>query len=228
MNDPTDVSESVRKWIDGLRFDDRGLLPAVIQDDQSGVVLMVAWVNKEAIRETLTSGRTVFWSRTRARLWRKGETSGNYQTVREILYDCDADSLVIKVDPAGPACHTGHQSCFFRKLGGGEASESMPDETAPGGKDDILTSVFETVLERKKALPAGSYVASLMRGGQDRILKKIAEEAGEVMLASKNASRSEIVYETADLIFHCLVVLAFHDIRPEVVFAELRRRRKPE
>lgn len=241
MNANSGIPDDARGWLDGLRFDERGLLPAVVQDRKSGLVLMLAWVNKEAVAETLESGRTVFWSRSRACLWRKGETSGNYQTVQEILYDCDADSLVIRVDPAGPACHTGHRSCFYRSVRfrsrEGEAPRAAEpaeghgaDEAAGAGRagaGDVLGGVYDTVLKRKETLPPGSYVASLMKGGQDRILKKVAEEAGEVMLASKNGSREEIVYEMADLWFHSLVTLAFHDIPPSEVLNELERRRKP-
>ncbi len=272
--------KDTRRWIDELSFDERGLLPAIVQDERSGSVLMLAWVNKEALLDTLKSGKTVFWSRSRSRIWRKGETSGNYQTVKEILYDCDGDTLLIKVDPAGPACHTGHGSCFFRSWnrtgieeidderpsrrtedeagtdeGDGVRAENVRDETRTEGTlngpraesalsatcsegvqgeahakcaIDVVASVYEIVQGRKKTLPAGSYVASLMVGGQDRILKKIPEEAGEVVIASKNVNQDEIIYEMADLWFHCLVALAFHDIRPDEVFAELGKRRKPE
>lgn len=221
-----DLSKDVSRWIDSVQFDERGLVPAVVQDDRSGTVLTVAWVNKEAIRETIGTGRTVFWSRSRGELWRKGETSGNYQIVKDILYDCDNDSLVIKVDPAGPACHTGHSSCFYRSALKADAGGEIPGRDDRDASD-VLAAVYGTVQDRKKTLPSGSYVASLMIGGQDRILKKVAEEAGEVMLASKNGGHDELVREMADLWFHCLVTLGFHDIEPGEILAELGRRRKP-
>ena len=199
-----------------------------MQDRASGEVLTVAWVSREAIEETVKTGRTVFWSRSRGKLWRKGESSGNYQTVRKILFDCDMDSLVIEVDPAGPACHTGHRSCFYRALREGEVVPESPPDPVPEGDGNVLTRVYRVIQERSRLLPAGSYVASLVAGGQDRILKKVAEEAGEVLIASKNQDTGEVICEMADLWFHCLVALAFHGVPPEAVFAELERRRRPE
>lgn len=220
-------AEKWQGFLDSLRFDDRGLLPAVVQDDRTREVLMVAWVNREALEETILTGRTVFFSRSRSRLWRKGETSGNYQIVKAILYDCDMDTLLLKVDPCGPACHTGHRSCFYRTLGAEEeAGFSSPED--PGSWEGVLSEVYDVLVERKRLLPSGSYTASLFVGGQDRILKKVTEEAGEVLLGSKNQDSAEIIREMADLWFHCLLVLAWHDLRPELILEELRRRRGPE
>lgn len=206
-----------------LRFDEKGLIPAVVQDSRSQEVLMVAFMNKEALQKTLETGLTHFWSRSRNALWQKGETSGHSQQVEEILYDCDADTLLIKVTQKGTACHTGNRSCFYRtlyrqpKLEENQLS-SKPDHT------EIFQAITQVIMERRASGRADSYVHTLFQKGQDQILKKLGEESAEVVIASKNEKASEIIYEMADLWFHSLMALAWHAISPEEVFVELRRR----
>ena len=209
--------------IAALKFDEKGLLPAVLQDWRDGTVLMIAYMNREALEKTLETGVAHFWSRSRQGLWEKGATSGNRQRVREVFVDCDRDALVLAVTPDGPACHTGERSCFFSRLSDlVESCEGQPKTTeAHGG---VLDRVYETILDRKRCPTAGSYVASLFAAGQDKILKKVTEEAGEVILASKGRKREEIVHESADLLFHLLVALGYHEIPPTEVYQELARR----
>jgi len=205
-----------------LKFDSKGLIPAVVQDSASGRLLMVAWMNAETLRLTRETGFTHFYSRSRGQVWKKGETSGNTQTVKEIFYDCDADTLLIKVVPAGPACHTGEETCFFNRLDGGDAV-STPE---PDDSEAVLSRIYQIIQQRKRELPEGSYVASLFKKGESAILKKIGEESVEFVVGCKNADRKEIVYEAADLWFHSLVAMAQHDIAPEEILAELKRRFK--
>lgn len=186
---------------------------------------MVAYMDREALERTLATGEVHFHSRSRCRLWRKGETSGNVQRVREIYLDCDKDTLLILVDGDKPACHTGRRSCFFRRLRKGKWEIVRRDKDRKGaGLQETLEKVYAVILDRKKNPRPGSYVASLFSGGRDRILKKIAEEAGELMLGAKNGRKSEVIHETADLLFHTLVVLGERGIRPAEIAAELERR----
>ncbi|MFQ5559260.1 MAG: bifunctional phosphoribosyl-AMP cyclohydrolase/phosphoribosyl-ATP diphosphatase HisIE [Nitrospinota bacterium] len=204
--------------ISTLKFDEKGLIPAIVQDAKSGDVLMLAYMNKESIAKTIETGYTHFFSRSRNRLWKKGETSGHLQKVQKMYADCDKDTVLIKVMQTGVACHTGSWSCFSEEVwSGGEA----PDPSAGAG---IIDSVHKVILSRKESGQDDSYVASLFKKGEDSILKKIGEEAGEVIIASKNADRDEIVWEVADLWFHSLVLLGFHTITPEDIYAELKKR----
>jgi len=209
--------------IAALKFDEQGLIPAVLQDWRDGTVLMVAYMNREALEKTLETGIAHFWSRSRQGLWEKGATSGNRQRVREVFVDCDQDTLLITVTPDGPACHTGERSCFFSRLSDLVASCEGGARTtdAQGG---VLDRVYETILARKRRPTAESYVASLFAAGQDTILKKVTEEAGEVLLASKGQKREAIVHEAADLLFHTLVALGYHEIPPTELYQELARR----
>ncbi len=207
----------------GLKFDEKGLIPAILQDWRDGTVLMVAYMNKEALQKTLETGIAHFWSRSRQELWEKGATSGHRQHVREIFVDCDQDTLLITVTPDGPACHTGERACFFTRLSDLTASCEGGEKTAEA-RGGVLDRVYETILERKRAPSPESYVASLLAGGQDKILKKVTEEAGEVILASKGRKREEIVHESADLLFHLLVALGYHEVPPMEVYQELARR----
>lgn len=212
-----------------LRFDAGGLIPAIAQDAENGQVLMLAYMNAEAVARTLETGLAHYYSRSRQRLWRKGEESGHVQRVRAILYDCDEDALLLRVDQVVAACHTGNRSCFYREL---PFPGRVPTETGDRRFDPaaaylglrILAEVYGVILDRKARRPEGSYVASLFAGGVDRILKKIGEESAEVLTASKNADRTQVIYETADLWFHTLVLLAHHEIRPEEIAQELARR----
>lgn len=201
-----------------LKFDDKGLIPAIVQDVLSGKVLTLAYMNRESLQKTLETGKTWFFSRSRQKLWNKGETSGHFQTVRSMFYDCDEDALLVQVEQEGAACHTDNYSCFYRALT--EAAESPKD------KASILREVYEVILERKKLKPENSYVAKKMQEGIDRILKKVGEEAGEVIIAGKNADSEEMAWETADLIFHLWMALAFYDIPLDKVYDKLIERRK--
>ncbi|MCS7299452.1 MAG: bifunctional phosphoribosyl-AMP cyclohydrolase/phosphoribosyl-ATP diphosphatase HisIE [Spirochaetia bacterium] len=200
--------------IEEIRFDDKGLVPAIIQDVSSGEVLMLGYMNRDALEKTIETGKTWFWSRSRGKLWNKGETSGNYHEVESITIDCDNDTLLVKVYPKGPTCHTGNYSCFYRGDDNSVFSSSVIDE------------VYQVILERKKTMPEGSYVAKKMKEGIDRILKKVSEEAGEFVIASKNGDEKEIIHELADLVFHSLLVLGYLDIPVVRLYEELGSRRK--
>jgi phosphoribosyl-ATP pyrophosphohydrolase/phosphoribosyl-AMP cyclohydrolase len=212
----------------GLRFDANGLIPAIAQDAESGQVLMLAYMNREALARTRATGFAHYFSRSRQRLWKKGEASGHVQRVREIRYDCDGDALLLAVDQTDAACHTGERSCFYRPL----RAETPEGPAPPAGGGDrsatadlrLLDEVFQVILQRKARAPEGSYVAALFRQGEGQILKKILEESAEVLLASRDADRRQIVYEVADLWFHTLVLLAHHGIEPGEIAGELSRR----
>lgn len=204
-----------------LRWDDQGLIAAIVQDWRDGTVLMLGFMNEEALSLTASTGYLHFWSRSRQKLWKKGETSGDYLLLKEVLIDCDQDALLVKAEPVGAACHTKQQSCFFSALELTRAPVVVPGTTQRGA---LLERVLRTILDRKAHPLPGSYVSSLFVGGHDRILKKVAEEAGEVLLASKNASREELIHEVADLSFHLLVVLGFHGISLLDVYRELGSR----
>lgn len=215
--------------ISAIRFDDKGLVPAIVQDEKTGTVLMLAYMNEESLKKTLATGSTWFFSRSRQSLWQKGETSGNVQKVSNIYYDCDADTLLIKVEQTGAACHEGTFSCFSRKLGESEGtSEKLFDPTKVYGQSvsAILSELYGVITDRKIHPKEGSYTNYLFEKGQDKILKKVGEESAETIIASKNNSKEEILYEMADLWYHCLVLLAYHNIVPSELLAELQKRRK--
>jgi phosphoribosyl-ATP pyrophosphohydrolase/phosphoribosyl-AMP cyclohydrolase len=195
---------------DGLVFDGSGLVPVVVQDRASGDVLMVAWANAEALARTAETGLAHFWSRSRRALWRKGETSGNELRVVEARADCDRDTLLLVVEPAGPACHTGARTCF------GDASP-----TAAG----MLEELARVVAERAQAPAEESYTARLLAKGPDQVLKKVGEEATEVVLAARVQSDERLVEETADLLYHLLVALHQRGLPLARVMDELRKRR---
>ncbi|MDW7685098.1 MAG: bifunctional phosphoribosyl-AMP cyclohydrolase/phosphoribosyl-ATP diphosphatase HisIE [Bacillota bacterium] len=199
-----------------LKFDKAGLIPAVIQDVQTGRVLMLAYMNEESLKKTMETGQTWFYSRSRNELWHKGATSGHIQTVRRIDYDCDGDALVVHVEQTGSACHTGAATCFYRSLSDGDTKT-----------EHFLAELERIIAERKINRPEGSYVAGLFAKGLDRILKKVGEEAGEVIIAAKNEDRKELIYESGDLLFHLLVLLAQKDVALSEVLSELSRRHKP-
>lgn len=196
---------------EGLVFDAKGLIPVVAQDRRSGDVLMVAYANADALRKTEETGLAWFWSRSRARLWQKGESSANVLRVREVRTDCDRDSLLFVVDPEGPACHTGARTCF---------GETTP--TAAG----ILDELRRVIVERRGASPESSYTARLLSKGLDKSLKKIGEEATEVVLAAKGESDERLAEESADLLFHLLVALSQRGVDPADVLDVLKRRRE--
>ncbi|MBS4029984.1 MAG: bifunctional phosphoribosyl-AMP cyclohydrolase/phosphoribosyl-ATP diphosphatase HisIE [Clostridiales bacterium] len=199
-----------------LKFDQAGLIPAVVQDVNTGNVLMLAYMNTDSLKKTLETGETWFYSRSRSELWHKGATSGHIQTVKRIDYDCDGDALLVQVEQQGGACHTGAASCFYRTLSG-EAPIS----------GNFLAELEKIITGRKITKPAGSYTAKLFDGGLDRILKKVGEEAGEVIIAAKNQDRKELIYEIGDLLFHLLVLLAEKDVALSEVLTELASRHRP-
>lgn len=203
---------------DGLNFSTNGLLPVVVQHQRSGQVLMVGFANREAIDRTLETRHAWFFSRSRQRLWEKGETSGNYLDVHGMRVDCDGDAVIYLCEPHGPTCHTGEPSCFFQTVDEAPAAETSGEAAA------IL---FDTIVQRQQAGDTeSSYVAKLLARGVDRIGKKIGEEATEVVIAAKNADKSELAHEIADLWFHTYVLLAQQGMTPEDVWEELRRRRR--
>jgi phosphoribosyl-ATP pyrophosphohydrolase/phosphoribosyl-AMP cyclohydrolase len=203
-----------------ISWDDRGLVPAVAQDALSGAVLMVAWMNREALDATMQTGFAHFWSRSRGRLWKKGEESGNVLAVRELRVDCDGDTLLLLVDPAGPACHTGKRTCFF------SVSDGHQDEGHAGAPAAVLSRLEQVIASRRASTAEKSYVKSLFAGGMGKMLGKIAEEQGElaVELGNEAAPAQKIVHEAADLLFHVMVALAARDVPIAQVFAELERR----
>lgn len=211
-----------------LKFNGQGLIPAIVQDVNSGQVLMMAYMNQEALDKTVASGQTWFYSRSRQCLWKKGETSGNIQTVQEIRYDCDQDTLLVLVEQTGAACHTGHYSCFYRTLDGQEKEPALFDAAQVyQGKEGpaILLELMEVIRQRQKDRPEGSYTTYLFNEGIDKILKKVGEESAEVIIAAKNPDNSELIYEASDLIYHLLVLLVEKGVDITEIFAELRSRR---
>lgn len=203
-----------------LKFDEHGLIPAIIQDVQSGTVLMLAYMNRESLEKTLQEGRTWFYSRSRQELWLKGETSGHSQKVVAIYYDCDADTLLIQVYQTGVACHEGSFSCFSRAMALQEGEKALSPDWA------VLSWLEDLVKERKEALPSGSYTTYLFEKGIDKILKKVGEEATEVVIAAKGGKEEEIIYETADLFYHLLVMLQDRNIELGKIWGELISRHK--
>jgi len=204
------------------QFDAQGLLPCIVQDWIDGTVLMVGFMNQEAWDLTQQTQRVHFWSRSRQQLWKKGETSGHELLLKEVFLDCDQDTVLVKAQPIGPTCHTGTRSCFFTRMPSiSNPVLSIPSGTAWGG---ITQRLYEMVADRKANPSSDSYVSKLLNGDVDRILKKVVEEAGEVVLAGKNSNREEIIYEMADLWFHSLVMLGHYSIPPEEIYQELGKR----
>jgi phosphoribosyl-ATP pyrophosphohydrolase/phosphoribosyl-AMP cyclohydrolase len=205
--------------LDELSWPESGLLPAIVQHHRSGQVLMLGYVDREALKRTLGTGQAWFFSRSRQRLWQKGETSGHVLELKGIRVDCDADALIYVCEPHGPTCHTGRPSCFFQTLADAPAVEETDGEAA--------TALWETIRQRQQqADPETSYVARLLAQGVDRIGKKVGEEATEVVIAAKNRDPAELAHEVADLWFHTLVLLAEQGLEPHEVWAALRSRRR--
>lgn len=207
-----------------IKFDEKGLVPAVIQDATTGKVLMLAYMNAVSLQRTVETGYTWFWSRSRQELWNKGATSGNVQKVVDIKYDCDGDSLLLQVKQTGSACHTGEYSCFHNILW---RESNLP---AVNGQitSAILNELYDVIQQKRIHGGEKSYTKYLFTSGQDKILKKVGEEAAETIIASKNNNNGEVVYEMSDLWYHCLVLLAYHNISPSELLAELGSRRKKE
>jgi phosphoribosyl-AMP cyclohydrolase / phosphoribosyl-ATP pyrophosphohydrolase len=199
---------------DGIRFDERGLVPCVMQDHASGEVLTLAYMNEEALRLTLDTGEVHFFSRSREEIWRKGATSGNVQRLRELRYDCDGDAIVALVDPAGPACHTGERSCFHRSPGGAPAPAAH----------EALATLERTLAERAESRPEGSYSARLL-ADPGLLAAKVAEEAEEVTRAAREESEERVAEEAADLLYHLSVLLVARGVAGAEVMEVLNGRR---
>ena len=202
--------------IDQIRYDERGLVPAIVQDYLDGTVLMMAWMNRDSLQKTLDTGETWFWSRSRSQLWHKGETSGHIQKVRSLRYDCDSDALLIGIEQIGDiACHTGERSCFHRVN-----AEVVPPPA------DTLSQLFEVICDRRDNPIENSYTRQLFAGGDNKILKKIGEETAEVVMACKDDQPEAIAAEAADLFYHTLVALAHHHVDLKAVYRKLQERRR--
>lgn len=202
--------------IENLKFDEKGLIPCVTQDARTRKVLMLAYMNEESLRLTEDTGYMHYYSRSRAQLWKKGETSGHVQQVVSLAYDCDGDAILASVIQTGAACHTGEYSCFFNELMG---------EQAQSEGAGIIDELFDVVDDRKRNPKEGSYTNYLYDKGLDKILKKVGEEATEVVIAAKGEDKSETVYEIGDLMYHLIVLMREKEISPAELFAELRGRR---
>ena len=196
-----------------LKFDENGLIPAIVQDYRTGQVLTLAYMNEESLAVSIAERRTCFWSRSRGRLWRKGEESGNVQHIVSITADCDEDALVVQVDKEGPACHTGEESCFFRPLFVDDAVQKFSYQ-----------GLYQLLQGRMEQPQQGSYTSYLFEKGLDKILKKIGEESTEVIIAAKAEDKAETVYEIADLCYHVMVLMVYAGITVEEISTELGRR----
>ncbi|GAK02637.1 LOW QUALITY PROTEIN: phosphoribosyl-AMP cyclohydrolase [Geomicrobium sp. JCM 19037] len=201
-----------------LRWGEDGLIPVVVQDELTKDVLTLAYMSEESLKKTLDTKETWFWSRSRQELWHKGRTSGNVQSVRDVRYDCDADSLVVLVSPSGPACHTGSYSCFNDSL--------VFDEPSTTNDFSILRELQQTIKERQETRPEGSYTTYLFDEGVDKILKKVGEEAAEIIIAAKNRDAKELRWESADFLFHWLVLLEEQGVKVEEILETLKERHK--
>jgi phosphoribosyl-ATP pyrophosphohydrolase/phosphoribosyl-AMP cyclohydrolase len=205
-------------WLDEVRFDERGLVPVIAQAASSGEVLMMAWANREALALTLETGFAHYWSRSRGELWKKGDTSGHLQALVELRLDCDGDAILYRVAQTGAACHTDAPTCFFRSVDGDDELVGSPNSA------HILARVDETIAIRMREPKAGSYTNYLLDKGLDKILKKVGEEATEVVIAAKNGDTAEIISETGDILFHMLVMLRERGVPLESVWEEMERR----
>ena len=202
--------------LDKICYNDQGLIPAIAQDYLDGTVLMMAWMNRESLEKTLETGETWYWSRSRQELWHKGATSGHIQRVKGIRYDCDSDALLVTVEQLGDiACHTGERSCFHQV-----------DQQKIAPPADMLSEVFSVIRDRRDHPSESSYTSKLLAGGDNKILKKIGEEAAEVVMACKDDDSDAIAGEVADLFYHSLVALAYHGVELRDVYRKLAERRR--
>ena len=209
-----DLSHAIS--LDKIRYNDQGLVPAIAQDYLDGTVLMMAWMSRESLEKTLETGETWYWSRSRQELWHKGATSGHIQRVKGIRYDCDSDALLVTVEQLGDiACHTGERSCFHQV-----------DQQKIAPPADMLSEVFSVIRDRRDHPSESSYTSKLLAGGDNKILKKIGEEAAEVVMACKDDDSDAIAGEVADLFYHSLVALAYHGVELRDVYRKLAERRR--
>ena len=198
-------------------FDRQTLIPAIVQDARSGQVLMLGYMNQESYERTLADGEVWFWSRSRERLWRKGETSGNVLKLRSVRIDCDGDTILVQADPAGPTCHTNAVSCFFTETHASGGPPPSPQQAA---------ELYATIKQRLAERPEGSYIARLAERGVERMAQKVGEEATEVVIAGVTRNREGLIAETADLWFHTFVLLAESGVTPDEIWAALAERRR--
>ena len=212
-------TEDIIKRIDWQK---QNLLPVIVQDSTTNEVLMMAYMDKEALRLSLKTKTAHYFSRSKQRIWKKGESSGHIQQIEEFLLDCDNDTLLIKVKQHGVACHTGRKSCFFTKLESGESVSNIEIDTKT--TYSVIDTLYHTIQERKNADPSTSWTAKLFSKGENTILKKVIEESGEFTFAYKDNDEKEIIYEAADLTYHVLVALASKNISPDRIKQELSRR----
>ncbi|MGD9473485.1 MAG: bifunctional phosphoribosyl-AMP cyclohydrolase/phosphoribosyl-ATP diphosphatase HisIE [Eubacteriaceae bacterium] len=201
-----------------IKFNEAGLIPAIVQDYHTRQVLMMAWMNEETLKQSIESGLATFYSRSRQEVWVKGATSGNTQHIVSIEYDCDGDTLLLQVNPDGPACHTGSISCFYRTL--------STNKYLKKGNPDILNKLVKLLEDRRENPKEGSYTNYLFEKGVDKICKKIGEEAAETIIAAKNNDPTELTYEASDLIYHLLVLLNNQDVALDSIYEELTKRHK--
>jgi phosphoribosyl-AMP cyclohydrolase / phosphoribosyl-ATP pyrophosphohydrolase len=226
----------MQDFLKEIKFDEKGLVPVIAQDFKSDEVLMLAYMNREALEKTLETGKMHYWSRSRQQLWLKGETSGHFQYVRVIKFDCDGDTLLAKVEQIEAACHTGHYSCFYRELEEGRIRETkykvfdpqkQKDTTDDSGeeKSKIMQEVYNVIVDRTIHPKEGSYTNYLFEKGLDKILKKVGEETAEVIIAAKNKCKDEVRYEVADLIYHLFVLMVERGVALDDIYDELKKRR---
>jgi phosphoribosyl-ATP pyrophosphohydrolase/phosphoribosyl-AMP cyclohydrolase len=210
-------------WLKEIKFDANGLIPVITQDYQNKEVLMLAYMNQVALDKTIETGKVHYYSRSRGEQWLKGETSGHYQLVKAISYDCDGDTILIQVEQIGAACHTGHRTCFYRDTQKGEIGEVSKVEYFDSR---MLKEEYDTIVDRKNEPKEGSYTNYLLDKGIDKTLKKVGEEAAEVIIAAKNSDKYETVGEIADLLYHLQVAMVQSDIKWEDIFEEIKNRRE--
>ena len=203
-----------------IQLDEKGLVSAIVQDDATGRVLMLGYMNPESLERTLSGENVWFYSRSRSELWLKGDTSGNFLKVKSLHLDCDGDAILVKADPIGPTCHTGEGSCFFTPLT--QMMEVATRDRGPGITDEL----FALIQSRKDEMPEGSYTTALFEQGASRIAQKVIEEAGETAIAGVTGNREALASEAADMIYHTLVLMAAEGVTPEDVWAKLRERRR--
>jgi phosphoribosyl-ATP pyrophosphohydrolase/phosphoribosyl-AMP cyclohydrolase len=210
--------------VEDLVFDERGLIPAVVQDSQNHQLLMLAYMNADSLQRTIATGETWFWSRSRQQLWHKGETSGHTQRVVDMRIDCDRDAVLITVERQGPACHTGEDSCFHNRLED-ERSGVIEEPTGAARFDGALDDLYTRLAGRYHARPPGSYTTQLFDEGIDKILAKVDEESQETIVAGKSETNQRLIEETSDLLYHLLVLLVQRGVTLPEIRAELARRR---
>lgn len=215
---------TLERLVTEIRWDDNGLVSTIIQDANTKDVLMLAYMNQDSLQQSINSGQTWFWSRSRNELWNKGATSGHTQTISWLRYDCDVDALLIGVEQLGAACHTGNTSCFYRQADLATGGPSSVVDEVEANPALILSMLEATISERDKLRPEGAYTTYLFEKGIDKILKKVGEETAEVIIAAKNRDKEELRYESSDLIFHLMVLWRECGLSLEAVLSELSSR----